>query len=182
MRQQRMEPQPAIRRSRARCACRRNARPPASSTGKACVVLPIPRGIVSVLLEHLGKASDALRHQQVVAGIAGAKLHDNAGVRRVMVAPGDQRGTGRRAQRRCVKLGVMQPALRKTIRRRGRDRPAKRGGCAIPDIIGENEQDIWHAGAWTSWGKSGDDSSTVRPILPLNGGGVAAARPQRMRK
>ena len=43
------------------------------------VVLAEPGGVVAVLLEHLGERPGALRHQRVVAGEAGAELHDDAG-------------------------------------------------------------------------------------------------------
>src|SRR5262249_5331733 len=110
------------------------------------VVLPIPRRVVPVLLEHLGKGSDAFWHQRVIAGIAGGELHDHTSVRRVMIASGDQRSTGWRAERRRMELRVAQPALRETVHRRRRNWPAERATGAVPDIIGENEQYVWSAG------------------------------------
>src|SRR5262249_36286470 len=125
------------------------------------VVLPIPRRVVSVLLEHLGERPDALRHQRVVAGIAGAELHDHARVRGVMVASCDQRGTGRRTERGGMKLRVAQPGLGETVhRRRRKAAPYPASSVRMSSMLGAP------AGAWTSLGKSGDDSLTVRPILP----------------
>ena len=68
------------------------------------VILAVPGGVPAVLLEHLGKRAAALRHERVVAREAAAELHDDAGRRRVVVAPGQQRRPRGRAERRGVEL------------------------------------------------------------------------------
>src|SRR5208337_4312239 len=54
------------------------------------VVLAVPGGVVAVLPQHLADAAAALGHQGIVAGIAGAHLHDYPGGAGMMVPPGDQ--------------------------------------------------------------------------------------------
>ena len=54
----------------------------------------------------------------IVARIAGGQFADHAEAHRVMVAPGDERGTRRRTKRGGMKLRVAQPRLRDTIQSR----------------------------------------------------------------
>ncbi len=79
------------------------------------VVLAVPGGVVAVLLQDLGERPRALRHERVVAGETGARLHDDAGGRGVMVAPAQQRRPRGRAQRRGVKLVVAEAVLRQPV-------------------------------------------------------------------
>jgi hypothetical protein len=52
-----------------------------------------------------------------------------------MVAPGDQRGTGRRADRRRVKARVFQSIFGEALERRGIAWPAERARRTEADVV-----------------------------------------------
>ena len=64
------------------------------------VVLAVPGGAVAVLLQDLGNGGVFRPHHAVVAGEARRHLRDHAEADRMVIAPGQQRRTRRRAQRR----------------------------------------------------------------------------------
>ena len=70
----------------------------AALPGRHVVVLAEPGGAVAVAAQDFGDRAGALRHQRIVAGVTEAALHDDAGMHRVLIAPGDQRRARRRAQ------------------------------------------------------------------------------------
>ena len=88
-----------------------------------------------------------------------------------MIAARQQGCAGGRTKRRGMELGVAQTVLRKAIEGRCGYRPTERAAGAEAHIVSQNKQDVWAPlGAVTSFGKSFVDSSTVRPMWPLNGG------------
>ena len=89
------------------------------------VVLAEPGGVPALLLEDLGDRRGVLAHQAVVAGEARGQFHDDAGVHRVVIAPGEQRRARGRAERRGVELRVAQPVLGQPVQRRRVARPAE---------------------------------------------------------
>ncbi len=62
-----------------------------------------------------------------------------------MVAPGDQRGTRWRAQRRGVEVGIPQPGLRDPIHRRCRNHAAEGARRAEPAVVGHDQQHVGRA-------------------------------------
>ena len=62
-----------------------------------------------------------------------------------MVAPRDQRGTGRRAERRGVKIRVAQPTVRDAIQCRGRNDTTKGAWRAKAGIVRHDEQHVRRA-------------------------------------
>jgi len=106
------------------------------------VVLAVPRGVVAVLLQHLGERAGALRHERVVPRVAGGELHDRAGRVAVVIAAGEQRGARRRAQRSGVELRVAKSRLGYTVHRRRGNGSSERARGAEADVIGQDEQDV----------------------------------------
>jgi hypothetical protein len=109
------------------------------------VVLAVPGGVVAVLLEHFGEGAGALRHERVIAGIAGAHLHDDAGGGGVVVAPREQRRARGRAESRGVELRVVQPRLGHPVQCGRGNRPTEGAGRAEAGVVDENEQNIRRA-------------------------------------
>ena len=81
----------------------------------------------------------------VVAGEAGGLLGDHAEAGRVMVAPGDERGARRRAERGGVDVVVAQTVLRDAIHRRRRNDAAEGARHAEAGVVGHDEQDVGRA-------------------------------------
>src|SRR4029077_13939899 len=76
------------------------------------MVLAEPGRGIAVLLEDLADGRFVLGNDAVVARIAGGLLGDHTKTRRVMVAPGNERGARWRAKRGRVELCVTQSCLR----------------------------------------------------------------------
>ena len=81
----------------------------------------------------------------VVAGEAGRLLGDHAEAGRVVVAPGDQRGARRRAQRGGEHAVVAQAFLRDAVHRRRRDDAAEGAGHAEAGVVGDDQQHVRRA-------------------------------------
>ena len=64
------------------------------------------------------------------------------GMRRVVVAPGEQSRAGGRAERRSVELRVAQPALRQLLQRRRLYGAAERARSAKADVIQKHDHDV----------------------------------------
>jgi len=109
------------------------------------VHLPEPRGVVSVLSKHLAHRAGALRHEGVVTGVARRHLRDDTARVGVVIASCDQRGSGRRAQRRRVEGVVAEPALREALEVRRLDRSAEGATRAEPHVVGEDQEDVRRA-------------------------------------
>ena len=110
------------------------------------VVLADPERAVAVLAQDLRDGRRALRDLAGVAGVRGAHLGDHAGAHRVVVAPGDQRGAGRRAQRRGVEARVAQPHVGDAVEARRGDLPAERAPRAIARVVDQHQQHVRRAG------------------------------------
>ena len=81
----------------------------------------------------------------VVAGEAGGLLGDHAEAGRVMVAPGDQRGARRRAQRGGEDAVVAQALVGDAVHRRRRDDAAEGAGHAKAGVVGDDQQHVRRA-------------------------------------
>ena len=79
--------------------------------GRGLVRLAEGGGGEAVEAKHLGQRCHAVGPLPGLPGEGGGGLRDRAHVAHVMVAAGKQRGTGRRAERRGVKLIVPEPVL-----------------------------------------------------------------------
>src|SRR5262249_27385883 len=103
------------------------------------VILAKPRGVPTVLLEHLRHRPAALRHYRVVSGEPRPELRDHTRGARVMVASGDQRRTRRRAKCCGVESVKSQAGLRQLVERRCGYRPAECTARAEAHVIGQDE-------------------------------------------
>ncbi len=63
----------------------------------------------------------------------------------MVVAAGDQRGAGRRAERSRVEVGVAQPVVGDAVKRRRRDDAAEGRGRGEADVVGQDEQNVRRA-------------------------------------
>ena len=106
------------------------------------MVLAEPRGGVAVVQQDAADGGLVLGDDAVVAREAGGLLGDHAEAGRVMVAPGDQRGARRRAERGGVDVVVAQTVLRDAIHRRRRDDAAEGARHAEARVVGHDEQDV----------------------------------------
>ena len=109
------------------------------------VVLAEPRRRESVFLEDLADRCVFRPDDGIVAGIARRQFADDAVSNRMMVAPGDQRRSRGRAQRRRVEFRVAQSSLGDAVHGRGRDRAAERTRHAVTLVIGHDQQHIRRA-------------------------------------
>ncbi len=110
--------------------------------GRRVMVLAEPRGAIAVIEQDAPDGGDSLADDAVVAGESGRLLRDDAEAGRMVIAAGDQRGAGRRAERCRVEIGVAQAVGGDAIERRGRDHAAEGRGGAEADVVGHDEQDV----------------------------------------
>ena len=106
------------------------------------MVLAEPRGGVAVVEQDATDGGLVLGDDAVVAGEAGGLLGDHAEAGRVVVAAGDERGAGRRAERGGVNVVVAQAVLRDAVHGRRRDDAAEGAGNTEAGVIGDDEQDV----------------------------------------
>ena len=109
------------------------------------VALAELRRAVAVELEDLGQRRGRVRPDRVVARRGGGELGDVAHADRVVVAAGEQRRAGRRAQRRGVEAVVLQPAGGEALEVRRVARAAERAGGAEADVVDQDDQDVRRA-------------------------------------
>jgi hypothetical protein len=106
------------------------------------VVLAEPRGGVPVLAQHLGYRANVLADDARVAIESRCHLGDHAVARRMMVAPGEQRRAGWRAQRGRVKAGVAQAIPGDAVETWSRNLSAERTELPVACIVDEDEDDM----------------------------------------
>ena len=99
------------------------------------------RGI-SVELQRQCQRRLRIRQHRAVPGCGGRGLGDAAHADRVMVAAGEQRLPGRRAQRSGVEPRVLQPARGELLEVGGLARPAEGAAGAEADVIDQDDQHI----------------------------------------
>ena len=114
----------------------------AGRKGRYVVILAEPRGGVAIVEQHAADGCLILGDDAVVAGEAGGLLGDHAEARRVMVAPGDQGSTRRRAQRGGEHAVVAQAFIGDAVHGRGRDHATEGAGYAEAGIIGDDQQHV----------------------------------------
>ena len=115
---------------------------------------------------------------EVVAGKAGGLLGDDAEADRMVVAPGDQRRAGRRAERGGVELGVAQPVRGERVERRRRDDAAEGAGDAVAGVVGHDQQHVRRAlaAARPSAATRASSSRASRLIMPPKAGACGRQR------
>src|SRR5450432_2521926 len=59
--------------------------------GRSVVILPKPRGRITIILKNIADGGVLYSDDRVVAGITGREFADHSGANRVMVAAGNQR-------------------------------------------------------------------------------------------
>ena len=124
--------------------------------GRGLVRLAEGGGGEAVEPKHLGQRRHAVGPLPGLAGEGGRRLRDRAHVADVMVAAGEQRRTGRRAERRGVELVVAQPAAGQPLHRRHVDRPAEGARLAEPHVVDQHDEHVGAlAGAFTSKSRRG---------------------------
>ena len=110
------------------------------------VPLAESRSGIAVVLQDLGHRSSTLRPDRIVARVTGGAFDHRAEADFMVVAPREQGGTGRRAQRIDVKAVVAQSLGGELFQFRRLDRPAQRRGGAEADIVQQHQQDVRCAG------------------------------------
>ena len=117
----------------------------ARGEGRRVVVLAEPRRRVAVVEQHAADGGLVLADDAVVAGEAGRLLGDHAEAGRVVVAPGDQRGARRRAQRGREHAVVAQAFAGEAVHRRRRDHAAEGAGHAEAGVVGDDQEHVGRA-------------------------------------
>ena len=112
------------------------------------VALAELRGGVPVQLEGQRQRRLRVRPHRAVAGRRRGRLRDAAHPDRVVVAAGEQRLAGRRAERSGVEAVVAQPARGQSLRGRTPDRAAERARSPEADVVEEHDEDVGRARRW----------------------------------
>ena len=99
-------------------------------------------GVVAVLEQHLGEHAVLERHDAVVAGVAGGELGDAGHAVAVVVAPGDDAGAARRAERRGVHVVEAQAVGGERVEVRRLDRAAVAAEVAEAGVVEDDEEHV----------------------------------------
>jgi hypothetical protein len=113
--------------------------------GRRVVVLAEPRRGIAVVEQDAADRGLVLADDAVVAGEAGRLLGDHAEAGRVVVAPGDQRGARRRAQRGGEDAVVAQAFVGDAVHGRRRDDAAEGARHAEAGVVGDDQQHVGRA-------------------------------------
>ena len=97
---------------------------------------------VAVLEQHLRQHAVLERHHAVVARVARGELGDAGHAVAVVVAPGDDAGAARRAQRRRVHVVEAQAVRRERVEGRRLDRAAVAAELPEPRVVEDDEQHV----------------------------------------
>ena len=112
------------------------------------VVLAELCGGVAVQFERLGQGRHRVGPNRAVARRAGCNLGDTGHADGVVVAPGEQRLAGRRADGGGVKTVVPQSIRRQLVQGRRLAGAAKGTGCAKTGVVNEDDQDVGRTLGW----------------------------------
>ncbi len=100
------------------------------------------RGMVAVLLQHLGDRRRVLRDDPGIAVPGHRPLGDRPRPDAGMVPPGEQRRPGRRADRGGVEPGIGDALRRQPVQRRGMHLAAEGLGHPEADVVEQHDQDV----------------------------------------
>ncbi len=117
----------------------------AGRVDRRVVILAEPGRGIAVVEQDPPDRGLVLGDDAVVAGEAGRLLRDHAEAGRMVVAPGDQRGARRRAQRGGENPVVAQALLREAIHGRRRDDAAEGAGHGEAGVVGDDQQHVRRA-------------------------------------
>ena len=106
------------------------------------VVLAKVRGTVTVQAEHFGKGGDVLWPNPSLSRKCSGCFGDRTHVARVMVPPGKQRHTSRRADRRCVKTVKFQTILGEPFAGWHMDRTTEGARLTKPHVVNQDNHNI----------------------------------------
>src|SRR5262245_34980997 len=101
-----------------------------------------PGSVVAVFFQYLTDGSTAFRHQRIVPWEARGKFRDGAARTTMMIAPGNQCGSGRRTKRGRMVHVVAQAFVRELFQCGGLDWSAEGAAAAESNVIGENQQNV----------------------------------------
>jgi len=102
-------------------------------------------GGVAVLPEDFRQAGGIVGDHAGVAGEPGAHFNDDAGTDAMVVAAGEQGGTGGRTEGSGMEGIETQPMAGKSVHSGGGYSPAKGAGMTEADVIQDDDQNIWGA-------------------------------------
>ncbi len=157
--------------------------------GRGVVPLAEGRGLVAVVLEHLGQSGGALGNDAGIAVEVQGPLGDGARADTVVVAPGQKRRAGGRTDRCGVKAVVAQSLAGQPGEGGRGDLAAEGVGKAEADVIEQHDQDVGrirrqairldppnvfglleggagHAGCWSGWKRKIEPSFAIEFAAP----------------
>ena len=108
----------------------------------AQVPLAHGEGRVALVAEHLGRRGGVVRHVPAHVGVPAREVRHRPHTHLVMVAPRQQRGTARRAQRRDVEVGVPEPVRREPVDVRGRHVRAEAPELGEAGVVEQDHHDV----------------------------------------
>ncbi len=97
---------------------------------------------IAVHDQRLRERSAGVRPQRVVAGRRRRELGDDAHSDRVMVATGEERGSGRRAERRRVEAVVLETLSGETLGRRCAARTTECARSCEADVVQQDDKNV----------------------------------------
>ena len=113
--------------------------------GRRLVALAEGGGRIAVEAQHFCERRDRVRPLSSIAGKGGGDLGDGAHVVHMMVAPGEQRDAGRRAERGGVELVVAQAVVGERLDGRHMDRTAEGARLAEAHVVEEHDEHVRRA-------------------------------------
>ena len=106
--------------------------------------MPFAEHVVPVAVgpQHFGERRGLPCDLAAIAGKAAIEIRQAPDADRMVVAPGEERCSRRRAYCGRVKPGVAQPLSREPVDRRGADRRAVAAEIGKPNIVKQHDQDV----------------------------------------
>src|SRR5687768_8591060 len=105
-------------------------------------------GVVAVQLERLGKRRRRVWENGIIARCTGCNFGDPAHSDRAMVAPGQQRLSGRGTECGSVEATILKPARREAFCVWRLARTAECAACAEADVVDQNNENVRGALRW----------------------------------
>ena len=99
-------------------------------------------GAVAVRAQHFCQRPGFLADLAAIPGKTAVEVRQAANPRRVVVAPGQQRGAGGGAHRRGMEAGIAQPLGRQPVDRRRAHRGAEAAEVGEAGIVEQHQQDV----------------------------------------
>ena len=106
------------------------------------MILPNPCRGVTVLSQNFADGSTTVGKNTGIPFVPRGSLRDDSGRRRVVIASGDQRGTGGTAERGRMKAIVFQSLRRQLVEGWRGNTTAERGVLSEPRVIQQDQDNI----------------------------------------